>query len=109
MGTCLVGDRVWHVFSKPCWSSTHALSCCRGVTRRRAFRTLREGAPRFISRRIFFFMAQSVTVLVVEPDQALQRQLQHALRARYTVLTASCWTQAREIRARSDVDVVVAD
>jgi DNA-binding NtrC family response regulator len=52
---------------------------------------------------------QGVTVLVVEPDRSLQRLLQHTLRARYTVLTASCWTEAREIRARSDVDVVVAD
>jgi two-component system, NtrC family, response regulator HydG len=54
-------------------------------------------------------MAPGVTVLVVEADTSLQRVLQQTLRPRYTVLTASCWTQAREIRARSDVDVVVAD
>jgi DNA-binding NtrC family response regulator len=54
-------------------------------------------------------MATGVTVLVVEADKSLQRVLQQTLRPRYTVLTASCWTQAREIRARSDVDVVVAD
>jgi len=56
-------------------------------------------------------MARGVTVLVVEPDKSLQRLLQQTLRTRYTVLTASCWTQAREIRARSDIeiDVMVAD
>jgi DNA-binding NtrC family response regulator len=54
-------------------------------------------------------MTSGVTVLVVEDDEAIQRQLQQTLRARYTVLTASCWTQAHEIRARADVDVVVAD
>ena len=32
-----------------------------------------------------------------------------ALRARYTVLTSSCWTQALEIRSRANVDLVVAD
>jgi two-component system, NtrC family, response regulator HydG len=50
-----------------------------------------------------------MTVLVVEQDKTQQRRLQHALRARYTVLMASCWTQALEIRARAEVDVVVAD
>jgi DNA-binding NtrC family response regulator len=50
-----------------------------------------------------------MTVLVIEQDQTQQRLLHQALRARYTVLTASCWTQALEIRARTDVDVVVAD
>ena len=54
-------------------------------------------------------MTSSITVLVVEHDKTQQRRLQHALRTRYTVLTASCWTQAREIRSRTDVDVVVAD
>jgi two-component system, NtrC family, response regulator HydG len=50
-----------------------------------------------------------MTVLVVEQDQTQQRLLHQALRSRYTVLTASCWTQALEIRSRTDVDVVVAD
>jgi len=50
-----------------------------------------------------------MTVLVVEQDQIQQRRLAHALRTRYTVLTASCWTQALEIHARTDIDVVVAD
>src|SRR5882672_4658575 len=54
-------------------------------------------------------MASHVTVLVVEDDEAIQRQLQQTLRTRYRVLTASCWTQAHEIRARADVDVVVVD
>jgi len=54
-------------------------------------------------------MTSSMTVLVVEQDKTQQRRLQHALRTRYTVLTASCWTQALEIRARTDIDVVVAD
>jgi DNA-binding NtrC family response regulator len=54
-------------------------------------------------------MASDVTVLVVEDDEALQRRLQQTLRTRYTVLTASCWRQAREIRAKAAVDVVVAD
>jgi DNA-binding NtrC family response regulator len=53
--------------------------------------------------------SSNATVLVVEDDETLQRQLQQTLRARYTVLTASCWTQAHEIRARADVDVVVVD
>jgi DNA-binding NtrC family response regulator len=50
-----------------------------------------------------------MTVLVIEPDQTQQRLLQQALRARYTVVTASGWTQAREIRERTEVDVVLAD
>ena len=54
-------------------------------------------------------MTSSMTVLVVEQDKRQQRRLQLALRTRYTVLTASCWTQALEIRARTDIDVVVAD
>jgi DNA-binding NtrC family response regulator len=54
-------------------------------------------------------MARDVTVLVVEDDETLQRVLQQTLRTRYTVLTASCWTQALEIRAQADVDVVVVD
>src|SRR5262245_1390103 len=53
-------------------------------------------------------MASDATVLVVG-DEALQRLLCQVLRARYTVLTATCWTQAREIRSRVDVDIVVAD
>jgi DNA-binding NtrC family response regulator len=54
-------------------------------------------------------MASDVTVLVVEDDEALQHRLQQTLRARYRVLTASCWTEAHQIRARAAVDVVVAD
>jgi DNA-binding NtrC family response regulator len=54
-------------------------------------------------------MASDVTVLVVEDDEVLQHRLQQTLRPRYTVLTATCWTEAREIRARTAVDVVVAD
>jgi DNA-binding NtrC family response regulator len=54
-------------------------------------------------------MSRDVTVLVVEDDEALQRVLQQTLRTRYTVLTASCWTEALEIRAHADVDVVVID
>jgi two-component system response regulator AtoC len=54
-------------------------------------------------------MTPDVTVLVVEDDEALQRQLRQTLRSRYTVLTASCWTEAHEIRARADVDVMVVD
>jgi DNA-binding NtrC family response regulator len=53
-------------------------------------------------------MATDATVLVVG-DEALQRLLLQALRARYTILTATCWTQAREIRSRADVAIVVAD
>src|SRR5262245_62168976 len=53
-------------------------------------------------------MASDATVLVVG-DEALQRLLLQALRARYTVLTSSCWTQALEIRSRANVDLVVAD
>jgi two-component system response regulator GlrR len=49
------------------------------------------------------------TVLVVEEDVALQRLLQETLGTRYRVLTASCWAQALEIRARADVDAVVVD
>ena len=63
-----------------------------------------------ITHRLRVFSMPSVaTVLVVEDDEAMQRQLQQTLRPQYTVLTASCWTQAHEIRARADVDVVVAD
>ncbi len=54
-------------------------------------------------------MPPVVTVLVVEDDETMQHQLQQTLRPQYTVLTASCWTQALEIRARADVDAVVAD
>ncbi len=54
-------------------------------------------------------MPSDVTVLVVEDDEALQHRLQQTLRPRYTVLTATCWTEARKIRARTAVDVVVAD
>src|SRR6266540_338197 len=54
-------------------------------------------------------MARDVTVLVVEEDEAMQRVLQQTLRPRYTVLTASCWNQAHDIRSRAEVDVVVVD
>src|SRR5258705_5848480 len=54
-------------------------------------------------------MASDVTVLVVEDDDAIQRQVRQTLRTRYRVLTATCWTQADEIRARTDVDVMVVD
>jgi DNA-binding NtrC family response regulator len=54
-------------------------------------------------------MAREATVLVVENDEAMQRLLQQTLRPRYTVLTASCWTQAHEIRSRAEVDVVIVD
>src|SRR5262245_33680503 len=53
-------------------------------------------------------MASDGTVLVVG-DEALARLLLQALRARYTVVTATCWTQALEIRSRADVDIVIAD
>ncbi|HYT74084.1 MAG TPA: sigma-54 dependent transcriptional regulator [Vicinamibacterales bacterium] len=54
-------------------------------------------------------MARDVTVLVVEGNEAMQRVLQQTLRPRYTVLTASCWNQAHEIRSHAEVDVVVLD
>jgi len=54
-------------------------------------------------------MAREVTVLVVEEDETMQRVLQQTLRPRYTVLTASCWNQAHDIRSRAEVDVVVVD
>ena len=54
-------------------------------------------------------MAGSATVLVIENDASTQRLLQQTLRPRYTVLTASSWSQAREIRARSPVDALVID
>jgi DNA-binding NtrC family response regulator len=54
-------------------------------------------------------MARDATVLVVEDDEAMQRLLQQTLRPRFTVLTASGWTQAHEIRSRAEIDVVVVD
>ena len=54
-------------------------------------------------------MSAGSTVLVIESDESTQRLLQHALRARYTVLMASCWSQAREIRGRADVDAMVVN
>ena len=54
-------------------------------------------------------MSAGSTVLVVESDESTQRLLQQTLRARYTVLTASCWSQAREIRGRADVDAMVVN
>jgi DNA-binding NtrC family response regulator len=54
-------------------------------------------------------MPRDVTVLVVEEDETMQRVLQQTLRPRYTVLTASSWNQAHDIRSRAEVDVVVVD
>src|SRR5262245_56848249 len=54
-------------------------------------------------------MAAGATVLVLEGDESTQRLLRHALRSRYTVLTASCWAQAHEIRSRAAVDAMVID
>jgi DNA-binding NtrC family response regulator len=54
-------------------------------------------------------MSPGVTVLVVEADEPKQRLLQKTLKTRYTVLTASCWAQAEELRAHSPVDVLVVD
>ena len=54
-------------------------------------------------------MASAATVLVIENDESTQRLLQQTLRPRYTVLTASCWAQAHEIRAHASIDAVVVD
>jgi two-component system response regulator HydG len=54
-------------------------------------------------------MPADSTVLVIESDETTQRLLQHTLRSRYTVLTASCWSQAREIRGRAVVDAMVVN
>ncbi len=54
-------------------------------------------------------MPSDVTLLVVVDDEATERQVRQTLPPRYKVLTASSWTQAHEIRARADIDVVVAD
>src|SRR5947209_11850504 len=54
-------------------------------------------------------MPSGVTVLVVGADEPKQRVLRKTLRTRHTVLTASCWAQAEELRARSRVDVLVVD
>ena len=54
-------------------------------------------------------MAAGSTVLVIESDESTQRLLQQTLRSRYTVLTASCWSQAHEIRARAAVDAMVVN
>src|SRR5262245_41950575 len=54
-------------------------------------------------------MPPGMTVLVVEADEPKQRLLQKTLKTRYTVLTASCWAQAEELRARAPVDVLVVD
>src|ERR687887_1254765 len=54
-------------------------------------------------------MARDATVLVVEDDETMQRLLQQTLRPRFTVLTASGWTQAHEIRSHAEVDLVVVD
>ena len=54
-------------------------------------------------------MPSDVTLLVVVDDEATERQVRQTLPPRYKVLTASSWTQAHEIRARADIDGVVAD
>ena len=54
-------------------------------------------------------MAAGATVLVLERDEPTQRLLRQTLHPRYTVLTASCWAQAHEIRARAAVDAMVVD
>ena len=54
-------------------------------------------------------MPAGSTVLVIESDESTQRLLRQTLRSRYTVLTASCWSQAREIRGRSAVDALVVN
>ena len=54
-------------------------------------------------------MTAAATVLVLEGDESTQRLLQQTLRSRYRVLTASCWAQAHEIRARASVDAMVVD
>jgi DNA-binding NtrC family response regulator len=54
-------------------------------------------------------MAAGVTVLLIEDDEPAQQLLHHTLRARCTVLTASCWAQAHQIRQRSTVDAIVVD
>src|SRR5262245_26925762 len=56
-----------------------------------------------------FPMAADVTVLLIEDNEPTQLLLHHTLRARYTVLTASCWAQAHQIRQRSTVDAIVVD
>ena len=54
-------------------------------------------------------MPAASTVLVIDSDESTQRLLQHTLRPRYTVLTASCWSQACEIRGRAPVDAMVVN
>jgi DNA-binding NtrC family response regulator len=54
-------------------------------------------------------MPAASTVLVIDRDESTQRLLQHTLRPRYTVLTASCWSQACEIRGRAPVDAMVVN
>jgi DNA-binding NtrC family response regulator len=54
-------------------------------------------------------MPAGSTVLVIDSDKSTQRLLQHTLRSRYTVLTASCWSQACEIRGRAAVDAMVVN
>jgi DNA-binding NtrC family response regulator len=54
-------------------------------------------------------MPAGSTVLVIESDESTQRLLQQTLRRRYTVLMASCWSQACEIRGRAEVDAMVVN
>ena len=50
-----------------------------------------------------------MTVLLIGDNEPAQQLLHHALRARYTVVTASCWAQAHQIRQRSTVDAILVD
>ena len=61
------------------------------------------------STSVRLLMPAGSTVLVIDSDESTQRLLQHTLRPRYTVLTASCWSQAREIRGRAAVDAMVVN
>ncbi len=54
-------------------------------------------------------MTPAVTLLVVEHNETLRRVLQQMLGPRYTVLMASCWTEADQLRRRADVDAFVVD
>ena len=67
-----------------------------------------RGPPR-ASTNVRLLMPAGSTVLVIESDESTQRLLQQTLRSRYTVLMASCWSQAREIRGRAAVDAMVVN
>ena len=61
------------------------------------------------SPSVRLLMPAGATVLVIESDESTQRLLQQTLRSRYTVLMASCWSQACEIRGRAAVDAMVVN